>query len=243
MFDAIKQRRTVRRFSSRKIEHQLLYQLLELSHLSPSAFNLQPWHFIIVRDTHIKEILYHIAMEQESIRSAQQIVVFAADTSAWKNALPRILELAESQGSLDAAAAARIKKLATAAFATGPLDLFGFLKKLALSIRRLRRPSPRIVTNRQESRFYARSQALIAAQTFMLAAASAGLATCPVESFDEERLKKLLALPRRMTIALLVAVGYPLEGEELPERIRLPLVEKVSVDLYSNKLSKLKPRT
>jgi nitroreductase len=83
---------------------------------------------------------------------------------------------------------------------------------------------------------------MLAAATYMIAASGAGLATCPMEGFDEERLKKLLAIPRYMSVPAIVATGYAVEGDDVPESLRLPLVDKLSVDLFPNKLSKAKQK-
>ena len=45
----------------------------------------------------------------------------------------------------------------------------------------------------------------------MLAAASAGLGTCWVGSFDEDKVKKLLKIPEDYRVVALLALGYPKE--------------------------------
>jgi len=55
----------------------------------------------------------------------------------------------------------------------------------------------------------------IAAEHFCLAAADEGLGSCLIGWFDEKRVKKLLGVPRRRRVVLLIAVGYPAD-----ERIR-----------------------
>ena len=54
---------------------------------------------------------------------------------------------------------------------------------------------------------------------FMLAAQSAGLATCPIKNFDECRVKKALKIPKRHAVSLIVAVGYAAENP--PQKTRL----------------------
>ena len=76
---------------------------------------------------------------------------------------------------------------------------------------------------------------MLAAATFMIAAKSAELDTSPIEGFDEERLKKLLAIPSRMTIPVIIAVGYALDTTVQTTAIRLPIAEKLRFDLFPNK--------
>ncbi|MEO0107280.1 MAG: nitroreductase family protein [candidate division WOR-3 bacterium] len=48
VFEAIKWRRSVREFSSQKIEPDKLLQILEAGRLAPSSSNRQAWHFVVV---------------------------------------------------------------------------------------------------------------------------------------------------------------------------------------------------
>jgi len=50
VMEAIRWRRSVRRFSPQKIEWEKLHQILEAGRLAPSSSNAQGWHFIAVDD-------------------------------------------------------------------------------------------------------------------------------------------------------------------------------------------------
>lgn len=52
---AIKNRRSVRKFSDQKIEPALISQIIELAAFAPSACNIQGWRFIVVKDQKLKE--------------------------------------------------------------------------------------------------------------------------------------------------------------------------------------------
>ncbi len=55
----------------------------------------------------------------------------------------------------------------------------------------------------------------MAAEHFCLQAAEEGLGTCMLGWFNERKVKKLLGIPRRKRLYLLIATGYPAEnGEE-----------------------------
>lgn len=56
--DAIKRRRSIRRFQSKNIPKELLLQLVDGARLAPSAANLQPLEYIIVDDEHLKDALF-----------------------------------------------------------------------------------------------------------------------------------------------------------------------------------------
>lgn len=52
---AIKNRRSVRKFLNKKIESEIINQIIELGNWAPSACNIQGWRFIIVNDQKLKE--------------------------------------------------------------------------------------------------------------------------------------------------------------------------------------------
>jgi len=60
----------------------------------------------------------------------------------------------------------------------------------------------------------------IAAAHFCLQAAELGLGTCILGWFDEKRIKRLLRIPARRRIGLLVTLGYAAEGYPLREKSR-----------------------
>ncbi len=55
--EAILKRRSVRKFLDKPVEDDLLRLLLESAMAAPSAVNMQPWEFYIVRNTHTLEKL------------------------------------------------------------------------------------------------------------------------------------------------------------------------------------------
>jgi len=50
VFEAIKWRRSVRRFSAQEVEREKVLQILEAARLAPSSSNRQAWHFVVVDD-------------------------------------------------------------------------------------------------------------------------------------------------------------------------------------------------
>jgi coenzyme F420-0:L-glutamate ligase/coenzyme F420-1:gamma-L-glutamate ligase len=55
--DAIRQRRSIRKFSSKPVPKALILEVLETAAWAPSAHNSQPWRFIIIEDLEVKENL------------------------------------------------------------------------------------------------------------------------------------------------------------------------------------------
>jgi nitroreductase len=50
VLEAIKGRRSIRKYSSRAVEEEKLASVLEAARLAPSASNAQEWRFIVVKD-------------------------------------------------------------------------------------------------------------------------------------------------------------------------------------------------
>ncbi len=235
-FRAITERRAVRRFSTAPIPDGLLLELLQLANSAPSGFNLQPWHFIVVRNPELKQLLKHIAMDQSQVAEAPAVIVFLADPECWRTSYPEVLDLGLTSGRMGEQQVAVYRKTVPLLFQHGPFGIRGVLKHIAVPIRRLFRPTPAVPYSARESQQYVRSQTMLAAATFMIAAQSSGLVTSPMEGFDEIRLKRLLSVPRRFTIPIIIPVGYPLEEDRPEISVRLPLERKVSLDLYPNRL-------
>jgi nitroreductase len=75
VFEAIRIRRSVRKYQSRPIPDDVLDRMLEALRLAPSACNYQPWRFIVVRDEKTREAVAHASCEQMFIAQAPVIVV------------------------------------------------------------------------------------------------------------------------------------------------------------------------
>ena len=58
-----------------------------------------------------------------------------------------------------------------------------------------------------------------------------GLGTCIVGWFDEQALKKTLAIPRRKRVELILTLGYPASDETHPKK-RKPLEDIIAWNRY-----------
>jgi nitroreductase len=107
-----------------------------------------------------------------------------------------------------------------------PLGIRGGIKMLVAWFIGLRRPMVRQV-NRTDMRIVAHKSAALAAQTFMLSMVAEGHDTCPVEGFDSKRLRKLLNLPSRAEINMVITCGKRIPEGIYGPRFRVPLEEVV----------------
>ena len=57
VLDAIHNRRSIRRYADRQIPEEVIGRLLEAAAWAPSAHNRQPWRFVVVRSSSIRQTL------------------------------------------------------------------------------------------------------------------------------------------------------------------------------------------
>ncbi|MHA2281190.1 MAG: nitroreductase family protein [Promethearchaeota archaeon] len=79
LVEAIKARRSVRRFTDKPVDDNLIKQIIELGNLAPSAGNLQPRDFVIVKDENAKNQLAQAALNQKFISQAPVLIVVCAN--------------------------------------------------------------------------------------------------------------------------------------------------------------------
>lgn len=83
VMNAILSRKSVRKFTSQKIENDKLEKILEAGRLAPSWVNVQPWKFIVVKSQTTKDILCEAAGGQIQVKNADTVICCVADLSAW----------------------------------------------------------------------------------------------------------------------------------------------------------------
>jgi nitroreductase len=79
VLEAIKTRRSIRRYKPEQISDKDLQSILEAARLAPSAGNRQPWRFIIVQNGARKKAVAEAANDQTFMNDAAAIVVATAD--------------------------------------------------------------------------------------------------------------------------------------------------------------------
>ena len=61
----IRRRRTVREFSDRPVPHEIIEDCLRAAGTAPNGANMQPWHFVVVRDAALKRKIRLEAEKEE----------------------------------------------------------------------------------------------------------------------------------------------------------------------------------
>jgi nitroreductase len=83
-YDVTKRRKSVRKYKPDPIPDEVLNRILEAGRIAPSAKNIQPWRFIIVKDPGTKKKIAEASRSQLWIADADVILVGCIlDQIAW----------------------------------------------------------------------------------------------------------------------------------------------------------------
>jgi nitroreductase len=84
-FEAITQRRAVKQFDP---NHQMskaeIDQLFSLAILSPTAFNIQNWRFVLVQSPELRRSIRAVSWNQAQVTDASLLVILCADLKSWE---------------------------------------------------------------------------------------------------------------------------------------------------------------
>ncbi len=75
LIEALKTRRSIRKFKAEPVPEELLNELLDLANAAPSAGNLQARAFIVARNEKVKKQLSTAALGQGFVRDAPVVIV------------------------------------------------------------------------------------------------------------------------------------------------------------------------
>jgi nitroreductase len=79
VFEAIRGRRSVRAFKKGGISDESVTNLIDAAMWAPSAGNIQPWEFVIVRKPETKRKLVEAALGQSFVEEAPVVIVVCAN--------------------------------------------------------------------------------------------------------------------------------------------------------------------
>jgi nitroreductase len=79
VFESIISRHSVRNYEKKDVPNELIGQMLEAAIHAPSAGNIQPWEFIVVKDKNTKKELAVAALRQRHVEEAPVVIVVCAN--------------------------------------------------------------------------------------------------------------------------------------------------------------------
>ncbi len=92
---AIVERRSVKAYDPHhQMTAQEISQLMSLAMLSPTAFNIQNWRFVLVTDPVLRQQIRAVSWNQAQVEDASLLIVLTADLNAWAKQPERYWRLA-----------------------------------------------------------------------------------------------------------------------------------------------------
>jgi nitroreductase len=80
VYEAIRKRKSVRRYKDKDVEQEKLIRILKAARLAPSAANKQEWRFVVVRDKEKRKKLSDAARGQNFVAEAPVVIACCAET-------------------------------------------------------------------------------------------------------------------------------------------------------------------
>jgi nitroreductase len=82
---AIESRRSIKAYDSgHRMSDAEIERLLSLAILSPTAFNIQNWRFVLVQDPALRQEIRKVSWDQAQVTDASLLIVLTADLKAWE---------------------------------------------------------------------------------------------------------------------------------------------------------------
>lgn len=103
--EAAERRRSIRQYQPDTIPDDELRDLLRLASRAPSAFNAQPWRFVVVENPELKAQLAGAAYGQQQIMRAPATIVMYSDMQSALERMPESMHPDMSQDKRDAGVA------------------------------------------------------------------------------------------------------------------------------------------
>jgi nitroreductase len=82
---AITRRRAVRNFDpAHEMTQKEIDKILALTLHSPTAFNIQNWRFVVVKDPELRQKIREASWDQVQVTEASLLIILCADLKAWE---------------------------------------------------------------------------------------------------------------------------------------------------------------
>lgn len=110
LFDAILTRRSIRRYSTEKIDQEIVNKIIKAGMYAPSAVNKQPWHFIVFENKQTMQSITNIHKNASMLLDATKAILICFDET---------LQHDQGYGPIDCSAATQNMLLAAHALGIG----------------------------------------------------------------------------------------------------------------------------
>lgn len=168
---------------NKKVSNEDIKTILEAGRLSPSAFGVEPWKFLVITNQEIKEKLRPVCWNQAQITSCSHLVVVLAAIEDAKVEGGKVKQRFQRWGMPD--------------------DQLGFyLDAYANSIKSK-------FTDDDDIYRWTSRETYLAAANMMTCAAFMEIDSCPIKGFEKEKVEEILNLDTsKFQVSLLIPFGY-----------------------------------
>lgn len=230
--EIVEKRRSNRNFDAEiHIPNEVVKKSLERAILSPNSSNMQLWEFYRVTSPDLKSSLVPLCMGQSAARTADQFVVFVTRHDLWEkraqwNKETLLNAIPEDNAKYRKRTNTYYGKIMPLAYRNDPFGIWTLIRKCVSFGIGLFRPIVQL-GGKADQRVVLHKSSALAAQTFMLSITAEGYDSCPMEGFDQRRVKKLLQLPSAAEISMIIAIGKGTDKGIYWPRFRVPYDEVV----------------
>ena len=228
--EAIAHRRSVRIYDPEKpIDTEKVKYCIEQATLAATSSNLQLWEFYHITSPEMKKQVALNCYNQPAAKTAQELVIPVVRLDLWRERIQANVDFIHSNVKTSEDEK-KIKGALTYYSKIIPklyrwtFSLIGLVQKIKVSLDGLRKVSYREVTA-GDLRVVGHKSTALAAQNFMMSMAAQGYDTCPMEGFDSQRLKKILGLPKKAQISMVIGCGIRKPDGIYGKRFRIPFKE------------------
>ena len=229
-FEVIKTRRSVRKFTNQAVEAEKIEKAIEAALLAPNSSNLQPWEFYWIQSSDKKNKIVEACFNQNAARTAQEIIFAVSRIDTWNKHRKAVVEFFLKKGPLPKLVDDYYNKLIPIAYLRDPFFIKDLMVWLVTNLIGFFRPIPRSSLGSARQFENVTKTTALACENLMLALTAQGLGSCPMEGFDEVRVKKILGLNRHSHVVMGIGIGYPAVNGIYGEQFRVPkdwVVKKV----------------
>jgi nitroreductase len=225
-------RRSNRVFDSNiHVPKEVIQKSLERAVLSPNSSNMQLWEFHWINSESELKKFVPLCLNQQAAKTAKEMVVFVTRKDKWRERaewnLNKIKETVVGEpNKLQKGGMDYYSKVMKFLYMNDPIGIMSTLRRSVSFFMGLRKPFFRTGGSANQ-RIMVHKSCALAAQTFMLSVAAEGFHSCPMEGFDEKRVKKALNLPCGAEINMIISVGKGTEEGIWGPRFRVPNEEVI----------------
>jgi len=188
--ELFEERRSHRYYTEgRVIPKGTLQELFRLTSLAPSAYNLQPWEFLLLQEPTSKQKLHDNGCPQPQVLTSSAMLIVLGNKEPLAHG-DEVLRGFVEKGYFDEHTAQGMK---------------ANIGKTAAAMDAL------------ERRVWTMRSCVLACQQLMLAATALGIDTGAMEGFDEKQVRAAFKIPDEFEIVMLISMGY--RAKELLPRL------------------------